>query len=95
MKTGREAGGGQFAFVHVNDGTAFESIQVGPMSQSATIAHSYDDARKLLKLHWTTAELSIKLVSHYIPAGGLVQGGSRARSSLNEACSTNWNISSH
>ena len=28
MKTGREAGGGQFAFIHVNDGTAFESIQV-------------------------------------------------------------------
>lgn len=29
VKTGREAGGGAFAFLEVNDGSSFESIQVG------------------------------------------------------------------
>ena len=30
VKTGREAGAGAFAFLEVNDGSSFESLQVGP-----------------------------------------------------------------
>lgn len=32
VKTGREAGAGAFAFIQINDGTAFESLQVCGMN---------------------------------------------------------------
>lgn len=35
VKTGREAGAGAFAFLEINDGSCFESIQVGVMFDGA------------------------------------------------------------
>ncbi len=32
VKTGREAGGGKWIFLEVNDGTSFQSLQVKPSS---------------------------------------------------------------
>lgn len=29
MKTGREAGGGKWVFLEINDGTSFQSLQAG------------------------------------------------------------------
>ena len=53
VKTGREAGGGQFAFVHINDGTAFESIQVSSLtSQKAQVTKLQKlDINRYVELH--------------------------------------------
>ena len=40
VKTGREAGGGKWIFLEVNDGTSFQSLQVTPQSSlQAASAH--------------------------------------------------------
>lgn len=110
VKTGREAGGGQFAFVHINDGTAFESIQVSfLMSQNALVTIS---SYKSYGQPWICRAVQHSLYSNFLRlqcsqssaeddqfcydhAGGFVKRSSREGALFNEARFAHWDVSSH